>query len=89
MAEEQHDGITRIGNVHPPGWLVGLGRDGKTYSRYFADKKYGGKDKALGQALIYRDVLAGMLGATGNTLHHLDMPEPSLPAIDEDNDHGG
>jgi len=52
-------GISRIDapdrNEHC--WLVRATKDSVTYSKSFADKKYGGKDKALKIAVEYRDKL--------------------------------
>jgi hypothetical protein len=52
-------GISRIDfpdrNEH--GWLVRATKDSVTYSKSFADKKYGGKEKALKIAVEYRDKL--------------------------------
>jgi hypothetical protein len=52
-------GISRIDapdrNEHC--WLVRATKDSVTYSKSFADKKYGGKEKALKIAVEYRDKL--------------------------------
>ncbi len=52
-------GISRIDapNRNEHCWLVRATKDSVTYSKSFADKKYGGKDKALKIAVEYRDKL--------------------------------
>jgi hypothetical protein len=45
-------GISRIDQLdkHNHGWFVRVTRHGKTYSMFFADKRYGGKTSALKEA---------------------------------------
>ncbi len=56
-------GISRIDsserNEHC--WLVRATKDSVTYSKSFADKKYGGKEKAMKIAMEYRDKLYKLL----------------------------
>lgn len=40
-------------NTH--GWFVRIRRDGKALSKFFSDRKHGGKDIALEKATTYRD----------------------------------
>ena len=48
------------------GWWVRVMRSNETFSRFFNDNKYGGKDKALEKAKQYRDKIEeeneGLLG---------------------------
>jgi len=52
-------GISRIDDDkhRSHAWRVSLSRRGKRYVKNFADKKYGGKTKALASARQYRDEL--------------------------------
>lgn len=51
----KHKNISRIdtGNTH--GWQVRFKRQGRMHSRFFADKKWGGREQALALALQWRD----------------------------------
>lgn len=40
-------------NTH--GWFVRIRRDGKSLSKFFSDKKHGGKDLSLQKAISFRD----------------------------------
>ncbi len=51
-------GVIRIDSDSTHGWQVRVYRDGKTFSRLFSDKKWGGKDKAFEAAQAYREELA-------------------------------
>ncbi len=45
-------------NRHPThGWQVRIKRHGKQHTKYFSDKKYGGREDAMEQAVVYRDEL--------------------------------
>jgi hypothetical protein len=49
MAEPKHKGITRIDyeGSSTRGWTVRLTRQGKRHQKFFNDRTYGGKNKAL------------------------------------------
>lgn len=49
--------ITRIDqpSKNTYGWFVRIRRDGRQISRFFSDKKHGGKEHALTRAKTYRD----------------------------------
>lgn len=51
------------------GWLVRLQRNGKSYSRFFGDGKYGGTAEALDAAREFRDALLEKLPAVYRTIH--------------------
>jgi len=43
---------------HPThGWQVRIKRQKKQHTKYFSDKRYGGKEEALNEAIAYRDEL--------------------------------
>ena len=50
-------GVIRIDSDSTHGWQVRVYRDGKTFSRLFSDKKWGGRDAAFEAAQAYRDEL--------------------------------
>lgn len=50
-------GISRIDSGSTHGWFVRAYRNGKTYSKLFSDRKWGGKSEALKEARLYRDQL--------------------------------
>ena len=50
-------GVIRIDSDSTHGWQVRVYRDGKTFSRLFSDKKWGGRDKAFDAAEAYRKEL--------------------------------
>lgn len=52
-------GIARIDQPekHTHGWYVRVRVKNKVVSKYFADKQFGGKTKALAQAIRFRDKL--------------------------------
>lgn len=50
-------GVIRIDSESTHGWQVRVYRDGKTYSRLFSDKKWGGEDEAFEAACEYRKEL--------------------------------
>ena len=56
-------GISRIDSGSTHGWFVRSYRAGRTYSKLFSDRKYGGKNKALQLAKSHRDELAEELEA--------------------------
>jgi len=47
-------GVIRIDSDSTHGWQVRVYRDGKTFSRLFSDKKWGGRDEAFEAAATYR-----------------------------------
>ena len=50
-------GVIRIDSDSTHGWQVRVYRHGKTYSRLFSDRKYGGREVAFEQAVAYRQKL--------------------------------
>lgn len=73
---KEHHNIYRIDieatpaypNRHPThGWQVRIRRQGKQHTKFFSDVRYGGKKKALKEALTYRDDLIE------------ELPEPDDP----------
>lgn len=48
-------GISRIDTDDTHGWYVRIYRNNKTYSKFYSDNKYGGKDRALKIAKLARD----------------------------------
>ena len=50
-------GISRIDSGTTHGWFVRGYKNGKTYSRLFSDKKWGGAEKAMESAKAFRDQL--------------------------------
>jgi hypothetical protein len=52
---EEMRGISRIDSNGTHGWFVRVYRNGKTYSKLYSDKKYGGKERALKIAKKARD----------------------------------
>lgn len=50
-------GISRIDSQSTHGWFVRGYRNGKTFSRLFSDRKWGGKEEALRAARSFRDEL--------------------------------
>lgn len=58
MARGKKDkGISRIDSGSTHGWFVRGYRNGRTYSKLYSDRKWGGKRKALDEARKYRDEL--------------------------------
>lgn len=55
--EKKNKGISRIDSGSTHGWFVRGYRNGKTYSKLFSDKKWGGKRKAQEAAKEYRNDL--------------------------------
>jgi hypothetical protein len=62
-------GISRIeqtdrrdGHGASIGWYVRVSAGGKIHSRWFSDKKFGGKRKALASAVEWRDAMEQRLG---------------------------
>ena len=55
--------ISRIdlSEMRSHGWQVRLSRRGRKYSRFFSDRKYGGREVALGMARNFRDELVARL----------------------------
>ena len=58
---QSQKGISRIETSSTLGWYVRVYRNKKTYSKFFSDTKYGGKDKALGMALFEKEELSKMI----------------------------
>lgn len=56
-------GVIRIDSDSTHGWQVRVYRHGKTYSRLFSDRKYGGKEEAFEQAVAYRTDLENEVAA--------------------------
>jgi hypothetical protein len=54
---EKDKGISRIDSGSTHGWFVRAYRNGKTYSKLFSDRKWGGKQTALEEARKHRDDL--------------------------------
>lgn len=50
-------GVIRIDSDSTHGWQVRVYRHGRTYSKLFSDKKFGGRDTAFEEAVAYRDDL--------------------------------
>lgn len=55
--KKKYKGLSRIDNDSARGWFVRGYKNGKTYSKFFSDGKYGGKRKGLVVAMGYRDEL--------------------------------
>jgi hypothetical protein len=47
------------------GWQVRINHRGQRATKFFADKKYGGRDEALAVAIEYRDEMLGQLPKPG------------------------
>ena len=64
MAKSGHKGISRIDqdSRNTYGWYVRVMFDGKQVAKFFSDKMYGGKKKALDAAVQYRDEAERKLG---------------------------
>lgn len=58
MNRDSNKGISRIDSESTHGWFVRAYKNKKTYSKFFGDKKYGGKEEALVLARKHRDQLA-------------------------------
>jgi hypothetical protein len=58
---ESLKGISRIETSSTLGWYVRVYRNKKTYSKYFSDTKFGGKDKALETAIFQKEELSRMI----------------------------
>lgn len=54
-------GISRIETSSTLGWYVRVYRNKKTYSKFFSDSKFGGKDKALEMAILQKVELSKMI----------------------------
>ncbi len=55
--DTKNKGISRIDSGSTHGWFVRGYKNGKTYSKLFSDKKWGGKRKAMDAAREYRNNL--------------------------------
>lgn len=58
---QSQKGISRIETSSTLGWYVRVYRNKRTYSKFFSDTKYGGKDKALEMALFEKEELSKMI----------------------------
>ncbi|MGB0375205.1 MAG: hypothetical protein ACPGEE_04230 [Opitutales bacterium] len=58
---QSQKGISRIETSSTLGWYVRVYRNKKTYSKFFSDTKFGGKDKALEMALFEKEELSKMI----------------------------
>lgn len=58
---ESLKGISRIVTSSTLGWYVRVYRNKKTYSKFFSDTKFGGKDKALETAIFQKEELSRMI----------------------------
>lgn len=58
---ESLKGISRIETSSTLGWYVRVYRNKKTYSKFFSDTKFGGKDKALETAILQKEELSRMI----------------------------
>lgn len=54
-------GISRIETSSTLGWYVRVYRNKRTYSKFFSDTKFGGKEKALEMALFEKEELDKMI----------------------------
>lgn len=59
---ESKKNIIRIDSKRTHGWQVRLQYNNETHGSFFADKKHGGKDKALEKAIIQRQRLWDWVG---------------------------
>jgi len=64
-------GISRIDSGATHGWFVRAYRKGTTHSKFFSDRKFGGKNKALALAVAARDELRARLGPPSTGKHRL------------------
>lgn len=71
--------ISRIEQRHTKGWHVRVWHNRRETSRFFADKKNGGKQKALKRAILERDELIrwreGLVGAGRTYASRFYYPE--------------
>jgi len=58
---QSQKGISRIETSSTLGWYVRVYRNKRTYSKFFSDTKFGGKDKALEMALFEKEELSKMI----------------------------
>lgn len=58
---QSQKGISRIETSSTLGWYVRVYRNKRTYSKFFRDTKFGGKDKALEMALFEKEELSKMI----------------------------
>ena len=58
---ESLKGISRIETSSTLGWYVRVYRNKKTYSKFFSDTKFGGRDKALETAIFQKEELSRMI----------------------------
>lgn len=58
---ESLKGISRIETSSTLGWYIRVYRNKKTYSKFFSDTKFGGKDKALETAIFQKEELSRMI----------------------------
>ena len=58
---QSQKGISRIETSSTLGWYVRVYRNKRTYSKFFSDTKFGGKDKALEMALFEKEELDKMI----------------------------
>ena len=56
-SNRRNKGISRVDSGSTHGWFVRGYKNGKTHSKLFSDRKYGGKRKAQNLARQYRDEL--------------------------------
>lgn len=59
-----HKGISRVDHLkrNTHGWLVRVSWRGEMHSRFYSDGAHGGKEIALGKAILYRNRLEKQLG---------------------------
>jgi hypothetical protein len=67
----KHKDISRIDqdSKRTHGWYARISFHGKTYSKFFSDKKSGGKNIALLEALAWRDLTRAKIGKPPSDRH--------------------
>ena len=63
-SSRRYKSITRVDHApkHTHGWLVRVRFAGQTINKFFSDKRHGGKQAALKQAIAFRDATEQQLG---------------------------
>ena len=71
--KENHKNITRIDHKHTHGWQVRINHAKKSYSKFFADKKHGGRYSGLLSALSWRKDTLKKIGKPDSKFHNVGI----------------
>jgi len=71
--DDKNKNITRIDHKNTHGWQVRINHAKRAHSKFFADKKYGGRYSALLSAVSWRKDKLQQLGKPDSKLHSVGI----------------